>query len=367
MKSLKIQNINKMFGQFQALHDINITIEPGQFLILVGPSGCGKSTLLNMIAGLESVTSGNILIGDNDVTNLTPKDRDIAMVFQSYALYPNMTVRKNISFSMEMRKVSKEDQKETVDRVAKILQIEQLLDRKPAQLSGGQRQRVAMGRALARDPSLFLFDEPLSNLDAKLRVEMRAEIKLLHQRTKTSIVYVTHDQIEAMTLGDVIAVMKDGVIQQFGTPKEIYDNPNNLFIAGFMGSPSMNFIDVEVQEHEGEITVALDSNGKQYHLPCGRYCPGLKDKIGKRVIMGLRPEQIKDVNSNSTGDIIIDCKIELTEPTGPDTLINVVLNNTRSICRIHPDTHCEIGDVIPLNFDLSKVVFFDNKKEERIR
>jgi len=207
-----------------SLQNINLEIEPGQFLILVGPSGCGKSTLLNMIAGLESVTSGDILIGDKNVTHLNPKDRDIAMVFQSYALYPNMTIRKNISFSMEMRKVSKEIQDETVNRVAKMLQIEQLLDRKPAQLSGGQRQRVAMGRALARDPSLFLFDEPLSNLDAKLRVEMRAEIKQLHQRTKTSIVYVTHDQIEAMTLGDVIAVMKDGVIQQFGTPKDIYDD-----------------------------------------------------------------------------------------------------------------------------------------------
>ena len=367
MKSLKIQNVNKKFGAFEALQDINLDIEPGQFLILVGPSGCGKSTLLNMIAGLESVTSGNILIGDNDVTNLTPKDRDIAMVFQSYALYPNMTVRKNISFSMEMRKVPKSTQNETVDRVAQTLQIEELLERKPAQLSGGQRQRVAMGRALARDPSLFLFDEPLSNLDAKLRVEMRAEIKLLHQRTQTSIVYVTHDQIEAMTLGDVIAVMKAGVIQQFGTPKEIYDNPANLFIAGFMGSPSMNFINVNVVEENGEIGVELESNGKQHFLACGKYCQDLKNKVGDKVIIGLRPEQIKDVNSNSTGDIIIDCKVELTEPTGPDTLIIVVLNGTRTVCRIHPDTPCKVGETLPLNFDLSKVVFFDSETEERIR
>ena len=366
MKALKIQSVNKMFGSFQALHDINLEIEPGQFLILVGPSGCGKSTLLNMIAGLESVTSGDILIGDRNVTHLNPKDRDIAMVFQSYALYPNMTVSKNISFSMEMRKVPKAEQEKTVNRVAAMLQIEPLLDRKPAQLSGGQRQRVAMGRALARDPELFLFDEPLSNLDAKLRVEMRAEIKQLHQRTKTSIVYVTHDQIEAMTLGDVIAVMKDGVIQQFGTPKEIYDNPKNLFIAGFMGSPSMNFVIAKVIDHNGDAAIELDSNGKKYSLPCGQYTQNLKNKIGKEVIMGLRPEQIKDVNSNSTGDITIDCKVELMEPTGPDTLISVLLNGTKTICRIHPDTNCEVDGIIPLNFDLSKVVFFDTVTEDRI-
>ena len=366
MKSLKIKNVNKTFGSFKALEDINIEIEPGQFLILVGPSGCGKSTLLNMIAGLESVSSGDILIGDKNVTQLTPKDRDIAMVFQSYALYPNMTIRKNISFSMEMRGVPKLQQEETVTKVAKMLQIEQLLDRKPAQLSGGQRQRVAMGRALARDPSLFLFDEPLSNLDAKLRVEMRAEIKQLHQRTKTSIVYVTHDQIEAMTLGDVIAVMKDGVIQQFGSPKEIYDNPKNLFIAGFMGSPSMNFISVKVVECEKNYGIELESNGKIHIFPCGQYVDALKSRVGETVIMGLRPEQIKDESSSSTSDITIDCKIEMTEPTGPDTLVSVFLNNTNTICRIHPDTLCDVGSVLPLTFDLSKVVFFDNETEDRI-
>ena len=366
MQSLKIQNIYKKFGSFEALKNINLEIEPGQFLILVGPSGCGKSTLLNMIAGLEPVTSGKILIGDKDVTQHSPKDRDIAMVFQSYALYPNMTIRKNISFSLEMRKVSKEKQNEIVNRVAKMLQIEQLLDRKPTQLSGGQRQRVAMGRALARDPSLFLFDEPLSNLDAKLRVEMRAEIKELHQRTQTTIVYVTHDQIEAMTLGDVIAVMKDGEIQQFGKPKDIYDNPTNLFIAGFMGSPSMNFIKCDVLEHEGDIALELESNAKPYFLPCGQYSKNLKNHVGQQVIMGLRPEQIKDAHSNNSGDITIDCKVELTEPTGPDTLISVRLNNTKTICRIHPDTHCLAGDVLALQFDLSKVVFFDPTTEERI-
>jgi len=366
MQSLKIQNIDKNFGSFEALKGINLDIEPGQFLILVGPSGCGKSTLLNMIAGLESVTSGQIFIGDRDVTHLNPKDRDIAMVFQSYALYPNMTIRKNISFGLEMRKVSKEEQEKTVSRIAKMLQIESLLDRKPTQLSGGQRQRVAMGRALARDPSLFLFDEPLSNLDAKLRVEMRAEIKELHQRTKTTIVYVTHDQIEAMTLGDVIAVMKDGEIQQFGKPKDIYDNPTNLFIASFMGSPSMNFISCNVVEHDGEVALALESNRKSYYLPCAKYSKNLKNSIGKQVIMGLRPEQIKDVGSSNSASVKIDCKVEMTEPTGPDTLITVRLNGSKTTCRIHPDTPCAVGDVLPLSFDLSKVVFFDPATEERI-
>jgi len=370
MQSLKIQNINKKFGSFEALKNINLEIDAGHFLILVGPSGCGKSTLLNIIAGLEPVTSGQVLIGDKDVTYLSPKDRDIAMVFQSYALYPNMTIRKNISFGLEMRKIPKHEQDEIVSRVAKMLQIEQLLDRKPTQLSGGQRQRVAMGRALARDPSLFLFDEPLSNLDAKLRVEMRAEIKALHKRIKTTIVYVTHDQIEAMTLGDLIAVMKDGEIQQFGKPKDIYDNPANLFIAGFMGSPSMNFITCNVVEHEGEVSLEVESNGKHYFLPCGEYSQNLKNNLGKQVIMGLRPEQIIDADSNSSSNssegVFIDCKVELTEPTGPDTLITVRLNNTKTVCRIHPDTPCAVDDVLTLKFDLSKIVFFDLTTEERI-
>lgn len=368
MQSLKIQNVVKKFGAFKALKDINIEIEAGQFLILVGPSGCGKSTLLNTIAGLETVTSGNIYIGDKDVTQLNPKDRDIAMVFQSYALYPNMTIRQNIAFSLQIRKVSKQEQDDIVNRVAKMLQIEQLLDRKPTQLSGGQRQRVAMGRALARDPSLFLFDEPLSNLDAKLRVEMRAEIKELHQRTKTTIVYVTHDQIEAMTLGDVIAIMKEGEIQQFGKPKDIYDDPANLFVAGFMGSPSMNFIECNVVDYEGETSLAIESNDSEYFLPCARYSSNLNNYLGKRVIMGLRPEQLNDLNSSvANDDITIDCKVELMEPTGPDTLVSTRLNDTKVICRIHPDTACDVGDILPIAFDLSKVVFFDADTEERIR
>src|ERR1700761_3473653 len=242
MGALTIANVRKTFGQVEILKGIDIDIDAGEFLILVGPSGCGKSTLLNIIAGLELPTDGSVSIGGREVTYEAPKDRDIAMVFQSYALYPNMNVAQNIAFGLEMRKVPKDKRDEAVQRVAKMLQITQLLDRKPGQLSGVQRQRVAMGRALARDTILFLFDEPLSNLDAKLRVEMRAEIKLLHQRLGTTIVYVTHDQIEAMTLGDRIAVMRDGVVQQYGSPQDIYDRPDNLYVAGFIGSPSMNFL-----------------------------------------------------------------------------------------------------------------------------
>src|SRR5471030_1713347 len=242
MGALTIANVRKTFGNIEILKGIDIEVEAGEFLILVGSSGCGKSTLLNMIAGLDVPTAGTIHIGERDVTNLPPKDRDIAMVFQSYALYPNMNVAQNIAFGLEMRKVPKKEREEAVQRVAKLLQIVPLLDRKPGQLSGGQRQRVAMGRALARNPKLFLFDEPLSNLDAKLRVEMRAEIKLLHQRTKTTTVYVTHDQVEAMTLGDRIAVMKEGVVLQFGTPDDIYARPATRFVAEFIGSPAMNMI-----------------------------------------------------------------------------------------------------------------------------
>jgi multiple sugar transport system ATP-binding protein len=245
MGALSIRNVRKSFGAVSILKGIDIEIEEGEFLILVGPSGCGKSTLLSMIAGLDVPTTGSIHIGDRDVTHELPKDRDIAMVFQSYALYPNMNVAENIAFALEMRKVPKAERAAAVERVAAMLQIGHLLDRKPGQLSGGQRQRVAMGRALARNPKLFLFDEPLSNLDAKLRVEMRAEIKLLHQRTRTTTVYVTHDQVEAMTLGDRIAVMRDGMVQQFGTPDDIYTRPATRFVAEFIGSPAMNMLAVD--------------------------------------------------------------------------------------------------------------------------
>ncbi len=366
MQALKIQNVEKTFGKVKVLKGIDLEIEPGQFLILVGPSGCGKSTLLNMIAGLESVSNGSISIGDKDVTNLDPKDRDIAMVFQSYALYPNMTVRENISFGLEIRKTPKAEQQAIVDKVSKMLQIEPLLNRKPKQLSGGQRQRVAMGRALARDPSIFLFDEPLSNLDAKLRVEMRSEIKELHQRVGTTIVYVTHDQIEAMTLGDVIAVMKDGEIQQFGSPQEIYDNPRNQFIAGFMGSPSMNFIPCQIDKVGGAMQITLESGGMQHQVAIKQNIAGLEAYAGKQVVLGIRPEQITQQGEDKADSVMVDCAVEIIEPTGPDTLITVRINGVKSVCRVHPMAQCNVNEMMPLLFDLSKVVFFDSDSEQRI-
>ncbi|MDK4737197.1 ABC transporter ATP-binding protein, partial [Rhizobium sp. CNPSo 3490] len=258
MAFLEISGLRKRFGAVDILKGIDLELEKGGFLVLVGPSGCGKSTLLNTIAGLETITSGDIRIDGRAVNGLHPSKRDIAMVFQSYALYPNMTVAGNIAFGMEMRGVPQEERKQAIDKVAKVLQIGHLLDRKPSQLSGGQRQRVAMGRALVRDPKLFLFDEPLSNLDAKLRVDMRIEIKRLHQATGKTIVYVTHDQIEAMTLATRIAVMKDGIVQQFGTPAEIYNNPANMFVADFMGSPAMNLVKASVENGAGGLAVSLE-------------------------------------------------------------------------------------------------------------
>lgn len=369
MHSLSIKNVKKSYGTADVLKGIDIEIEPGQFLILVGPSGCGKSTLLNMIAGLETVTSGSIHIGERDVTQLAPKDRDIAMVFQSYALYPNMTVAQNISFGMEIRKVAKAEQAETVARVAGILQIEPLLNRKPSQLSGGQRQRVAMGRALARDPSLFLFDEPLSNLDAKLRVEMRTEIKELHHRMGTTIVYVTHDQIEAMTLGDRIAVMKDGEVQQFGSPREIYDNPTNMFVAGFMGSPSMNFIPGKIVSENGNLGVSIEGGAGSFVLPVNGAGEQLQSRVDSEIVLGLRPELIThrvEGKMDSDMTFVTPCMVDVVEPTGPDTLIFVRLNGRKVVCRVAPDAATDAGKPMDLMFDVSKAVFFDGDSGARI-
>ena len=367
MGALSIRDVRKSFGTTDILKGINIDIEAGEFLILVGPSGCGKSTLLSLIAGLESITSGEIHIGGKLVNNLSPKDRDIAMVFQSYALYPTMSVRQNIAFGLEMRKVPKRERDATVARVAQILQIEPLLDRKPAQLSGGQRQRVAMGRAIARNPTLFLFDEPLSNLDAKLRVEMRTEIKLLHQRLGTTIVYVTHDQIEAMTLGDKIAVMKAGELMQFGSPQEIYDQPVNMFVAGFMGSPPMNFIPCRVQQQQGALGVELDGRGEKYFLVLADQ-EKLSAWCDREVILGVRPEKISHYDAHSTAATLtkINAKVDIVEPTGPDTLIVVKLNNKEIVCRVAPKYAKAPGEFIERGLDLSHFVVFDEKSEDRI-
>ncbi len=369
MSSLTIRNIRKVFGDVEVLKDIALEIDAGEFLILVGPSGCGKSTLLNILAGLDTATSGEILIGDKVVNNLSPKDRDIAMVFQSYALYPNMTVRQNISFGLEMRRVPKQAQGEIVDRVAKILQMAHLLDRKPAQLSGGQRQRVAMGRAIARDPQLFLFDEPLSNLDAKLRVEMRTEIKLLHDRLKATIVYVTHDQIEAMTLGSKIAVMQGGEIRQFGSPQEIYDRPADLFVAGFIGSPSMNFIKAQAVEDAGGVGLQMQTADGPFVLPLREAGEALRPRMGKTLILGVRPEQISDsgtVLRTARNAYARKFRIELVEPTGPDTLLFVRINGETVCCRVRPEQACAAGESMELGFDLSKAVFFDPDSGKRI-
>ena len=370
MASLSVQNVRKSFGSTDVLKGVSIDIQSGEFLVLVGPSGCGKSTLLNLIAGLETITSGDIKIGDRVVNDISPKDRDIAMVFQSYALYPNMTVRKNISFGLETRRVPKDEIDKIVYQVATLLQIEELLDRKPAQLSGGQRQRVAMGRAIARSPKIFLFDEPLSNLDAKLRVEMRTEIKHLHQRINTTIVYVTHDQIEAMTLADRIAIMKDGIVQQFDTPQQVYDNPSNMFVAGFMGSPSMNFIRCKVVESDGKSAIELNTNtDKPSMLPISPQVCDLEKYRGKEVILGIRPEKIAHgfPEQESNSEISeIQCKVSVIEPTGPDTLVIVSINGKDVTCRVHPADAKQPGEDMSLMIDMSKAIFFDPETEERL-
>ncbi|RRU75062.1 sn-glycerol-3-phosphate ABC transporter ATP-binding protein UgpC [Stutzerimonas stutzeri] len=365
MASLELRNVQKSYGnsQIATLKDIALKIDAGEFLILVGPSGCGKSTLMNCIAGLENITGGEILVDGEDISQASPKDRDIAMVFQSYALYPTMSVRDNIAFGLKMRKVPAAKIEEEVARVAKLLQIEPLLERKPSQLSGGQQQRVAMGRALARRPKIYLFDEPLSNLDAKLRVEMRTEIKLMHQRLKTTTVYVTHDQIEAMTLGDKVAVMKDGVIQQFGTPHEIYNDPANLFVASFIGSPPMNFVPLRIRQRDGRWVGVLNSEQGSCELPLPITSDeGLRDR---ELILGIRPEQI-GLAGVGTADFSLAVDIEVVEPTGPDTLVVFTLNQVKACCRLMPDQAPRVGETLNLQFDPRKALLFDAQTGERL-
>ena len=361
MASLTIRNLRKSFGTVEVLKGVDLEAETGEFIALVGPSGCGKSTLLAMIAGLETVTSGEIYIGDRLVNSVQPKDRDIAMVFQSYALYPTMTVKENMAFGMESRGVPKPQQEETIARVAALLQIEPFLKRKPGQLSGGQRQRVAMGRALVRDPALFLFDEPLSNLDAKLRVDMRTEMKKLHQRVGKTTVYVTHDQIEAMTLASRIAVMHQGEVQQFDEPDTIYNRPANIFVAGFMGSPSMNFINAEITSSAGVPSVSFPlGDGNTANLPLHN---GVAQRAtDKKVVLGIRPEHLSRQSANTTGKAgfaTMSAPVEVVEPTGAETMAVLKFGDREVVGRFSPDEAPKMGEVMPLAVDMTRACLFD--------
>lgn len=371
MGFLDIKNTTKSYGDLEVLHKVDIEVEEGEFLVLVGPSGCGKSTLLNMIAGLEEITSGEIAIKGTAMNGVHPSKRNIAMVFQSYALYPNMSVGENITFGLEMHNVPKSERLKAMSDVAKLLQIEQLLDRKPGQLSGGQRQRVAMGRALVRDPDVFLFDEPLSNLDAKLRVDMRTEIKKLHQKLGTTIVYVTHDQIEAMTLSTRIAVMNGGYVQQLGTPKEIYNRPNNLFVATFMGSPSMNLVPVKMVQHNNGIAAeTTNALGQKVHLPFLSPSDELKTYVGKTVTLGIRPEAFTDpggADRDASNIVEIDNEVIVTEPAGSDTFVMTTLGEKECNARMRADVQVGPGDQARFAINMDKAVVFDPDSEMRIK
>ena len=369
MTLLRIDQVSRTFparggnAPTRALEPTTLDVVDNDFVTILGPSGCGKSTLLRMVAGLETITGGEIDIGGRVVNQVEPADRDIAMVFQNYALYPHMSVYNNMAYGLRNRGMAEAEIKTRVEEAARVLELSPMLERKPRQLSGGQRQRVAMGRAIVRQPKVFLFDEPLSNLDAKLRVEMRTEIKLMHQRLKTTTVYVTHDQIEAMTLGDKVAVMKDGVIQQFGTPHEIYNNPANLFVASFIGSPPMNFVPLRIRQRDGRWVGVLNSEQGSCELPLPITSDeGLRDR---ELILGIRPEQI-GLSNGSAADLSLLVDIEVVEPTGPDTLVVFALNQVKACCRLAPDQAPRVGETLNLQFDPRKVLLFDAQSGERL-
>jgi multiple sugar transport system ATP-binding protein len=356
---LKIASVEKRFGAVQVLKKIDLEARPGEFLVLLGPSGCGKSTLLGIISGLESASSGDIVIDRQIVTELEPKDRDIAMVFQSYALYPSMTVAENLCFGMKVRGVPRDKQAEAVADVARILHLEPLLDRKPAQLSGGQRQRVAMGRALVRHPKIFLFDEPLSNLDAQLRVEMRTELKKLHARLNATIVYVTHDQVEAMTLATKVAVMNGGVLQQVGLPQEIYDRPVNTFVARFIGSPSMNLLSGVFADAAGMAAVRVGDGAEAVTLSTSHRGAAVGLALGTSVLVGIRPEAIQpDLQSAGRQPNNVDVTIDIVEPTGSDQLAFFRIGGQEVQARLKPQS-CSPTDRIGLRFPPEKLLLFD--------
>ena len=364
MKTLKIEDLSKNFGSTEVLRKINLEIDEGNFLVLLGPSGCGKSTLLNIIAGLETINEGNVFIDDYNVSKVEPKDRNIAMVFQSYALYPSMNVRENMIFGLKQAKTSKEKIEQQLEKVSKFLQVDQLLERKPSQLSGGQRQRVAIGRALVREPRIFLFDEPLSNLDAKLRVEMRREIKKLHQQLKTTVVYVTHDQTEAMSLGTRIAIMNHGVIQQNDTPENIYNKPSNTFVADFIGSPSMNLIKGSLKESSGEISFA--ASGSNVEIPIKDYEFIDKSNLNnKEVFFGIRPEHIYFKKSNES-DFEINLRADLSEYIGHEQIMTFDYANQEILAKFPSTIKIELAKETKLYFDLTQTSLFDAQTEERI-
>ncbi len=365
MASLTMKNICKKYPNgFEAVKDFNLDIADKEFIIFVGPSGCGKSTTLRMIAGLEEITSGELTIDGKVMNNVEPKDRDIAMVFQNYALYPHMTVYDNMAFGLKLRKVPKDQIKQKVEQAAKILDLDKLLDRKPKALSGGQRQRVAMGRAIVREPKVFLMDEPLSNLDAKLRVQMRAEIASLHQRLGATIIYVTHDQVEAMTLGTRIVVLKDGVIQQVDSPQKLYNEPDNLFVAGFIGSPQMNFIDAECVANGGNVSLKFADN--KVDLPADK-AKKLIDGgyAGKSVVLGIRPEHIDDSERSmkERAGGIFRSKVTGYELLGSEVLLYYTVNGTAMTAKVDASTSARIGDSIQLAMDADKIHVFDKESE----
>ena len=366
MASLSLSHINKTYPNgFQAVKDFNLEIEDKEFIIFVGPSGCGKSTTLRMIAGLEEISGGTLKIGDKVMNDVEPKDRDIAMVFQNYALYPHMTVYDNMAFGLKLRKVPKDQIDKAVREAARILDLDKLLDRKPKALSGGQRQRVAMGRAIVRNPKVFLMDEPLSNLDAKLRVQMRIEISKIHQRLGATIIYVTHDQTEAMTLGTRIVVMKDGVVQQVDTPQNLYQKPGNLFVAGFMGSPQMNFLDAVISEKGGNM-IATIGNEHEVIVPAAK-AKVLKDKgyVGKKVVLGIRPEDIHDSQMflETSPSKPMTSVVKVYELLGAEVFLYFDVNGTQVTARVDPRTTAKTGDPIKFAFDMEKSHFFDKETE----
>ena len=369
MANVTLKNICKSYDNgFNAVKNVNIDIKDKEFVVLVGPSGCGKSTTLRMIAGLEEISSGQLHIGDKLVNDIDPKDRDIAMVFQNYALYPHLTVYDNMAFALKLRKMPKSEIDKKVKDAAKILDLTHLLDRKPKALSGGQRQRVALGRAIVRNPKVFLMDEPLSNLDAKLRTSMRTEITKLHKSLGTTFIYVTHDQVEAMTMADRIVVMKDGIVQQIATPQEIYDAPNNMFVAGFIGAPQMNFIDVKLMEENGEIFAKNDYlNIKLNKGECGALIE--KNYIGKEVVLGIRPEDIhiEDIFVDNSLDSAFEATVEIGELMGAEIYAYLKSGDDSIIARFDGRYRVNMGDKLKLAMDKHRIHIFDKETQEAIR